>query len=889
MEGNRPIMSPVRGIRRTDSQRNMPNANGSPRRQNTMSPRRNPNGAGSSSNNMSPRARGSANNMSPTRTTSMRQHPGHNGHSGHSGHERAMSPQANQQHRRGRQPSIQWAPMGGGYNGQHPVLDEFGGPRDPQQAPSMSPSQSPGARRQPSGMYQNHQYAGSAGGDFRLGSASGTSASGAFQPSNSQSSGSFSWRRRSMQPTEDTDSDDPQPDDDDGCSFPPLDFLYQKLFLDLREEGDDFDTILRKIVVSAGMVLVVFPIAFAIYMAAELGRFGVSAGAMTTLLIMFVFPLVWVPCFLYCRSTKELPDSLMDAWLIVTIVAVGILGSSLIDYPTPQLAFWLATLCILCRTQLMTAELCLCAIVYVLSMLNHAFMKGVAETTLVALPAPYRGSLLERVAYQVTGFTIGIVIVGALIMNMKEHIRHVNAAQSATLMSRKVATQLSRYDTEAVQRTLEAYHLAGEADPELLDTFGTIVDNLERFRPHLPNWMLNSMGKYNEAEDEDLKGDVQISRTNSLASMHLDSQSGSQRPGSAVSDDDGRLSQRTGSGFSLRGELNEGTAATGAKNTIHRDGSKVALKKASEAIVTVKPFLGKVTISIVEFIPDDTLMTNLRKSETVIGRFVDRVHTIASQTHAAIHSFIGDAVHVSWNTAHRAAQPEVKGARFLANIADDVGDSLLRAYGGVMTGEARAHFAGTKQTALTVSYRWRDALAAMMRYAKKSRNFYMDNATNGVSRFEVVTRGADALHVTEWRNTTDVKEKKLLMLHNVVREVDEMENNDEWMYVVSRPQNAKRGQRDPDSALHACLDGDYNTAIQELKEEIDLIRERRRRTETAIDEGTAAWVDDVDGDSADIEDDLELYPLFELKAKAERALAQGLPPSQFPTDYSDMF
>jgi hypothetical protein len=702
----------------------------------------------------------------------------------------------------------------------------------------------------------------------------------------------------------------------------PLQVVYQFLFLDLREAGDDFDTVLKKIVVSFGMPLVVFPIAFAIYMASEVARSGVSAGAVTTLVIMFVFPLLWIPSFIFVRVTKETPPWLMDTWLIVTTVACGVLALCLIEYPIAILAFFLAALAILCHTPRLWFELALSAVVYGIAALNSAFLTGTTpEVTLLALPVPYRGSLLERVAYQTTGFVIGLIIIAALMMQMREHVRQIESARDAADMSREVAQQLQRYDTEAVQHTLEAYHKLGRADPELLETFAAIVDNLEWFRPHLPNWMLMAAAGEGEGEDVELladqTSDARSVSVESMRSMKLDQQARSrpthlERPASAQSD---LISVRTGSGFSLRDQLMDGRdKLPGAKK--ERSFAKKPAMDPSMAMGP-KPIRSKITYTILEITANDDL--GGRKFESIGSKFVDRVHQVASETHAALHTFVGDALHASWNTATRVALSEVKAARFVASLQKDRGDPAIDVHGCVMTGEARSHLAGTKQTALTISFKWRDALHAAVLHSRKYKACFLDGETHKAAKPEIVSRGVDAIRVRNFRFDIEelvddfasqdsqqgspqasvslsplVMKKKpnrtrIVEMYQLFREREERDlSHDDWMY-TPQPDQVRH-----ENALGKCLQGDYAGAIDDINHTLRAMRTTRTRSlentynqfsSATLEEAT--WVDE-DEEDVDLEDPI-VRALLGLRTKAESAMKRNIAAEAFPEDMSIYF
>jgi hypothetical protein len=58
-------------------------------------------------------------------------------------------------------------------------------------------------------------------------------------------------------------------------------------------------------------------------------------------------------------------------------------------------------------------------------------------------------------------------------------------------VSQRVAQHLWRYDTDAVEAELvEHREECAQPDAQLLENYGAPVENLNHYRPHLPDWMV---------------------------------------------------------------------------------------------------------------------------------------------------------------------------------------------------------------------------------------------------------------------------------------------------------------------------------------------------------------------------------------------------------------
>jgi hypothetical protein len=209
-----------------------------------------------------------------------------------------------------------------------------------------------------------------------------------------------------------------------------------------------------------------------------------------------------------------------------------------------------------------------------------------------------------------------------------------------------------------------------------------------------------------------------------------------------------------------------------------------------------------------------------------VSRFADAVHSLAAATHCAVHSFVGDAVQLSWNAAAKAVQPEVKAARFLARLRDEMaGDDTVTVAGAAMHGKATTQFAGTGAVqALAVSLGWRAALRALTAFAARHSAFVVAEPTAVAAQHAVTCRPVEALAV----------DGAVVVAHEVLAERDD--DDDEWMYVL-----AKQGTDVVTEAFRLCLDGGYGAAVSKLAalddgvdEVAPVVGNLRRRAEAAM-------------------------------------------------------
>ena len=136
-----------------------------------------------------------------------------------------------------------------------------------------------------------------------------------------------------------------------------------------------------------------------------------------------------------------------------------------------------------------------------------------------AAPTTYPALTIGRIHFGPIGERFGLlggfgvalaVSAGAFVHGIAVHHRllHTRAVCAARLAS-FVAERLRRYDTAAVSAALHAYERLGPVkDDDLATSLRTLLGNLEMFRPHLPNWVLQLAQHDDEDEGSDDDGAV---------------------------------------------------------------------------------------------------------------------------------------------------------------------------------------------------------------------------------------------------------------------------------------------------------------------------------------------------------------------------------------------
>ena len=322
-----------------------------------------------------------------------------------------------------------------------------------------------------------------------------------------------------------------------------------------------------------------------------------------------------------------------------------------------------------------------------------------------------------------------------------------------------------------------------------------MVHNLEAYRGHLPNWMLDAAMKSGGTESDE-EGDLaHLGANHERASDDCRSQHGRS------------TSSRHSDGSSSRNRLHESVrrSATGS-DPAQKTPQGLATRHVARARIDVRfPAKDRIAVS-----------TQL----AVVNSLIDRVLALARSTHGAVHTFLGDSIQLSWNAAAPVAQPDVKAVRFLAraramamSMMDEhavatrspqpaaqlhqvdgstvtaadaevapTADEALCISGAAITGSARVAMAGTGiQRMLYVNSEGAaSALALAAALAQRTGSFLCDGAS-AEAAIDVVTRGVAAVACAGKPTPME--------LHEVIAE-NASGASDEWLYVVRDMQNA---------------------------------------------------------------------------------------------------
>jgi hypothetical protein len=541
--------------------------------------------------------------------------------------------------------------------------------------------------------------------------------------------------------------------------------LRSAVFIDVLNPADAFQLFLRKLLVLNGAFFAVVTLALLAIGIAEVtsGKRAVDATFVIYAVVLAFFAATSGAVYAYTIATGDVPDGALATQLVGA--ALGGLTLALIDpvsdLVAPCAAYAVfASICGLPRLNVFIAFLVLVLILY---SWNHACVTSGA-TCAIALAGYRTPHFADAVIGVVTNPLSLFAPVAACQLHVRHHKKMFAAADAATQLSRRAAELLGGYDTDGVAALLEEYASQPGADPALLASYGTLVANLNRYRPHLPHWMVAPRGP-----DTD------------MASIRSTSSADGQEPRSPLVD-------------VLAGPVD----------------AEDSLQELADidALLNTQRVTRKVAVALVDFCVD--VAQPAGEQAATISEFVDVMLHVSRATQAAMHSFVGDTVQVSWNAATRCALPEVKAVRLLGKLKAivDGGHYVqhMTVSAAAMSGEAVSQFAGSRVSAFTLALPWRPKLSACVAFAKQHASFCCSDGLAVASEDVVATRPVELLSVTVGGASSTV------VVHEVLGEQPTDDDSDQWLNMLRRSTRAGRDT----SALQLCADGRYAEAITAL-------------------------------------------------------------------------
>ena len=526
------------------------------------------------------------------------------------------------------------------------------------------------------------------------------------------------------------------------------------------QESDDFVQRVRK--VSVTVLLLCSPCAFAystywawiafIIAAPQLGYDKTSihppVGAYLECPNAFILGLVCFIPYIVGRRKGYVSTAVVDVIGIAfsIIWPLGVIGIP--EFDTRGIAFCMALLMTLSEARYKIAYNIVMWITAVFTCYNDAFLRAEGEVALVMLPgARLWAPPLEVLFGLFTGLFCASLAVIGVHLQIREHKQQLSAAESAVKVSHQIVELLRKYNTEGVADALKVAASNTSMDPKLLESFRAMNDNLERYKPLLPNYIfLEEEATDDDDSDAPQNSSAKRQRGRSVRDNDVESE------GSIDLDNDENSSVTDSK--SRRASCSSSHSRSAAAVMAYQAEAPGIDRGPASARYKGKIAYGMICLHSASQSPLAGTEPGSEKARHVLPHgwrqlLIDAIHAVAIPTKASIHSLVGDVAILTWNATHRVPQPEIKSCKFLAALEREAREANLNVSAAVFSGiaECEALTTNTKQQALLVSAEWLPALETLFGLARRYRTVLIDDSTFKPSTYTVEARAVDYLRL----------------------------------------------------------------------------------------------------------------------------------------------
>eukprot|EP00759_Apiculatamorpha_spiralis_P056792 PhF_6_TR8303/c1_g1_i8/m.12824 len=258
----------------------------------------------------------------------------------------------------------------------------------------------------------------------------------------------------------------------------------------------------------------------------------------------------------------------------------------------------------------------------------------------------------------------------------------VEKLQRAVGMTKRVSELLAEYNTSEAEAILKDYTETESkkgGDLALVSILSTLVENLNKYRPFLPNYVINNVidaeGEFRECDVENVENEpASSSSLNILTSI-----------------------------------------------------SSVSIEKhKSTPLLAMIPTRRTVSYALIDYtvVTDDVI-----DNPHTLRDFIDRTYRYANMTSGAIHSCVGNTLHMTWNATRPVSTPERRAVdamldlRILTKNVSGKGNAMvssrINVNGSIMTGVGECRMTGTIHQAFLLDISWRHAQCILHQYSRK--------------------------------------------------------------------------------------------------------------------------------------------------------------------------
>eukprot|EP00759_Apiculatamorpha_spiralis_P031784 PhF_6_TR33579/c0_g1_i1/m.49000 len=263
--------------------------------------------------------------------------------------------------------------------------------------------------------------------------------------------------------------------------------------------------------------------------------------------------------------------------------------------------------------------------------------------------------------------------------------------RNAVSIATEVSELLAVYNTKGATASLSNYSNSVDCDRNLHSVLEVIVDNMKLYKPFLPNYVLPEEDSPDNVEERDERSNENV----------------------------------------LNAAVVPNVPTVPQQTQTQQNVDIVPRASPPQRLLAMIPTRRTVSYAMIDFaVANDDVIENPQR----LRNFVDNVYRYANATMGAVHSCVGDTVHMTWNTtrvipiaeqcavgAVRALSPFETRSQYGTTVSTNVSllsSSSVAVRGSVMTGMGECRITGSVHQTFLLHIDWRNHQAALHRYVR---------------------------------------------------------------------------------------------------------------------------------------------------------------------------
>eukprot|EP00759_Apiculatamorpha_spiralis_P006393 PhF_6_TR13693/c0_g1_i1/m.22077 len=400
-----------------------------------------------------------------------------------------------------------------------------------------------------------------------------------------------------------------------------------------------------------------------------------------------LFILIMLPFGIINAYREHLSSSLSDATVCYMLHVCGISNSfnALVVAPTRPMDQY-AILLLVCLG-VMNAKhwkLQCISIIPALVIMSYNCSVGLNGFPMLQVEKPDEPNLLLDISIHVRIVVFLPLVLKTVHAHSQAYYQSLRSLEKTVRMAKEVSEHMAEYNTSKATSTLEKYRTSEECDADLLNIMSVIVENLTKYKPYLPNYVL--LGTDKEADEGEDNNPVVVVPPKDVVQAATPVV-----PFEDTKDDN---------------DIPETTTTTTNVSSLR-------------LLATLPNQERDISYALIHF---RSVNDGVFDNPQTMRKFVDHVYMHANFTNAAVHTFICDTIHMTWNTISLVRNPKKCSVKTIISLNSNKGapsySHRVDLNCCVMYGPATFRLTGTTYQTLLLHMEWEDTLWELSRYAQ---------------------------------------------------------------------------------------------------------------------------------------------------------------------------